>query len=376
MRCNASQQPPPLRFCLTCRLCSRLRWRLSFRLPATRQPGAFSSPVFCEFLLVAGRRQFRRRAGEILAGQSSTPTCGSSFVRWVRRSIGSAGVQLALFADTIIASFLPAGALSALYYADRLNQLPIGVIGIAAGTVILPEMSRRIAGGDHHGAAHAQNRAIEFTLLLSIPCVVAFFIIPDLIMRALFMRGAFTAADADAAGRTLTAYAFGLLPFVLIRSAVATFFARGDTATPVKAALIAAAVNIAFKVLLMGPLAQVGLALATSIGAWINLGLVVWFAARAGHISDDRRLRQSMIRLAIAGVVLAVALWLCHGPVVRWLADWTGPRDLAALAIIGAIGAAVYGGTVIASCLDEIGLPRFGPNRVAEMRLSVLLPNG
>ena len=261
--------------------------------------------------------------------------------------LGSAGVQLALFADTIIASFLPAGALSALYYADRLNQLPIGVIGIAAGTVILPEMSRRIAGGDHHGAAQAQNRAIEFTLLLSIPCIAAFFVIPDLIMRALFMRGAFTAADAEAAGRTLTAYAFGLLPFVLIRSAVATFFARGDTATPVKAALIAAAVNIAFKVLLMGPLAQVGLALATSIGAWINLGLVIWFAMRAGHTAHDGRLQQSMIRLAGAGVVLTAVLWLCHGPVVRWLADWQGPRDLATLAIIGAIGAAAYGGTVL-----------------------------
>jgi putative peptidoglycan lipid II flippase len=262
-------------------------------------------------------------------------------------TLGSAGVQLALFADTIIASFLPAGALSALYYADRINQLPIGVIGIAAGTVILPEMSRRIAGGDHHGALQAQNRAIEFTLLLSIPCVVAFFVVPDLIMRALFMRGAFTAADADAAGRTLTAYAFGLLPFVLIRSAVATFFARGDTATPVKAALLAAAVNIAFKVLLMGPLAQVGLALATSIGAWINLVLVVWFAARAGHASHDRRLRQSLIKLVAAGVVLAIVLWLCHGPVLRWLADWSGPRDLAALAILGAVGATVYGGIVL-----------------------------
>src|ERR1700687_3333771 len=219
--------------------------------------------------------------------------------------IGSAGVQLALFADTIIASFLPAGALSALYYADRLNQLPIGVIGIAAGTVILPEMVRRIAAGDETGAKLAQNRAIEFTLLLSIPCVAAFFIIPELIMRALFMRGAFTAADAVAAGQTLSAYAFGLLPFVLIRSAVATFFARGDTTTPVKAALIAAAVNIAFKVLLMGPLAQVGLALATSIGAWINLGLVIWFAIRAGHVQIDERLRQSMIKLAAAGLALA-----------------------------------------------------------------------
>jgi len=279
-------------------------------------------------------------------------------------TLGSAGVQLALFADTIIASFLPAGALSALYYADRLNQLPIGVIGIAAGTVILPEMSRRIAGGDHQGALQAQNRAIEFTLLLSIPCVVAFFVIPDLIMRALFMRGAFTAADADAAGRTLTAYAFGLLPFVLIRSAVATFFARGDTATPVKAALLAAAVNIAFKVLLMGSLAQVGLALATSIGAWINLVLVVWFAARAGHASHDKRLRQSIIRLVAAGVVLAVVLWLCNGPVLRWLADWPGPRDLVALAIIGAVGAAVYGGIVLTLFgRDWVALIRTKPRR-------------
>jgi putative peptidoglycan lipid II flippase len=261
--------------------------------------------------------------------------------------VGSAGVQLALFADTIIASFLPTGALSALYYADRLNQLPIGVIGIAAGTVILPEMSRRLAHGDQHGAGQAQNRVIEFTLLLSIPCIVAFFVIPDLIMRALFMRGAFTVADAEAAGRTLTAYAFGLLPFVLIRSAVATFFARGDTATPVKAALLAAAVNIAFKVLLMGPLAQVGLALATSIGAWINLGLVLWFAARAGHLAHDARLRQSIIRLAIAGFALTVALVICHGPVVRWLAGWDGPRDLAALAILAAIALVVYGGIVL-----------------------------
>jgi len=261
--------------------------------------------------------------------------------------IGSAGVQLALFADTIIASFLPTGALSALYYADRINQLPIGVIGIAAGTVILPEMSRLIAAGDQHRAAQSQNRAIEFTLLLSIPCVVAFFVIPDLIMRALFLRGAFTAADAEAAGRTLTAYAFGLLPFVLIRSAVATFFARGDTATPVKAALIAAAVNIAFKVLLMGPLAQVGLALATSIGAWINLGLVIWFARRAGHLSLDQRLQQSIVRLAIAGVMLTAAIWLCHAPIVRWLAAWSGPRDLVALGILVAIGAAVYGATLL-----------------------------
>ncbi len=167
-------------------------------------------------------------------------------------------------------------------------------------------------------------------------------------MRALFMRGAFTAADAVAAGRTLAAYGFGLLPFVLIRSTVATFFARGDTATPVKAALIAAAVNIAFKILLMGPLAQVGLALATSIGAWINLLLVIWFAHRAGHTRIDERLRQSAIKLGGAGLAVAVALWLCQAPLAQAFAGLARWRDLATLLALGTIAGAIYGAIVLA----------------------------
>jgi putative peptidoglycan lipid II flippase len=262
-------------------------------------------------------------------------------------TVGSMGVQLALFADTIIASFLAAGAISALYYADRINQLPIGVIGIAAGTVVLPEMARRLAAGDDAGAAHAQNRAVEFTLMLAIPCVAAFFVIPELIMRALFVRGAFTQADAVAAGGTLAAYAFGLLPFVLIRSAVASFFARGDTTTPVIAALIAAAVNIGFKVLLMGPLAQVGLALATSIGAWINLLLVIWLGLRAGHIRIDHRLRQSAIKLSAAGLAMAAITWLIAPPLARAFAG-LAVRDIATLAALAAIGGTFYVGVVLA----------------------------
>src|SRR5262249_58051525 len=134
------------------------------------------------------------------------------------------------------------------------------------------------------------------------------------IMRALFMRRAFTAADAVAAGRTLAAYGLGLLPFVLIRSVTATFLARGDTATPVKAALTAVAVNVACKIALMGSLAQVGLALATSIGAWLNLGIVLWFAGRAGHWTLDRELRGALMRLAVAGGALALVLWLRQAP--------------------------------------------------------------
>ena len=209
--------------------------------------------------------------------------------------IGAGGVQLALFADTLIASYLPTGALSALYYADRINQLPIGVVGIAVGTVLLPEMSRRLAAGDERGAASAQARGIQLALLLTIPCAAGAIAIPELIMRALFARGAFTLADAHAAGLTLAAYAIGLLPFVLLRSFTAPFYARGDTATPVKAALLAMGVNIALKIALalMGSFAQVGLALATSAGAWINLGLLACLRPASGLCRVGRVDRRS-----------------------------------------------------------------------------------
>jgi putative peptidoglycan lipid II flippase len=248
-------------------------------------------------------------------------------------------VQLALFADTLIASFLPTGALSALYYADRINQLPIGVVGIAVGTVLLPEMSRRLAAGDTRGAALAQARGIQLALLMTVPSVAGAIAIPDLIMRALFARGAFTAADAAAAGATLAAYAIGLLPFVMMRSFTAPFYARGDTLTPVKAALLAAAVNIALKVVLMGPLAQVGLALATSVGAWINLTLLTIFARRRGFAVSGAGLRP-VIRLFLAGAVLAVVLYF--GSIV--LPHFREEITLAVLLLIGTI---VYAATVL-----------------------------
>jgi len=263
-------------------------------------------------------------------------------------TLGSAGTQIALFADTIIASFLAAGAVSALYYADRLNQLPIGVIGIAIGTVLLPEMASRIAVGDEAGARHAQDRAIELTLLLSIPCLVAFIVVPDLIMLALFSRGAFTAADASAAGATLAAYSIGLLPFVLLRSVSSCFLARGDTATPVKALLVSVAVNVALKIVLMGRYAQVGLAFATSIGVWVNFSLLTWFAMRAKLMSIDARLRTSAMKLALAGLALAAALLLAAAPVTRLTASAGTLGHVAALLALAVLGAAVYGGTVAA----------------------------
>jgi putative peptidoglycan lipid II flippase len=269
------------------------------------------------------------------------------FKALVPATIGSAGTQLALFADTIIASFLATGAISALYYADRIDQLPIGVIGIAVGTVLLPEMTRRIAAGDEIGAHAAQNRAIEFALLLAVPCIVAFLVVPEHIMRGLFMRGRFTAADAHAAALTLMAYTVGLIPFVLIRSVVAPFLARGDTFT-MKAALIGTAVNIAFKVALMGALAQVGLALATSIGAWINFVVVLYLAARRGFIASDARLKLSLIKLAAAGVVLALVLFFAEPLIVSLTSSLPRFRNVADLIVLVLVGGAVYGGLVLA----------------------------
>jgi putative peptidoglycan lipid II flippase len=262
-------------------------------------------------------------------------------------TLGSMGTQVAMFADTIIATFLPAGALSALYYADRLNQLPIGVIGIAIGTVLLPEMSRRLTADDHAGAMASQRRAFDFTLLFSVPFVAAFLAVPDAITRAMFARGAFSKGDAAAAGVTLAAYAVGLIPFVLIRSAVATFYARKDTATPVKASLTGLAVNLVLKLLLMGSLAQVGLALATAVGAWINLLLVLGFAVRAGYLQIDRALTQSLLKFLAIGLVLALALWstvkfaAAHLPAIGAF-----PDEKILLLLIG-VGSVIYAGSLL-----------------------------
>jgi putative peptidoglycan lipid II flippase len=256
-------------------------------------------------------------------------------------TIGSMGTQIAVFADTIIATFLAAGALSALYYAERIYQLPIGVIGIAIGTVLLPEMSRRLSAGDEAGASAAQRRAFEFTLLATIPFLAAFLTVPDVIMRVIFTRGAFTKADAAAAAVTLAAYVVGLIPFVLIRSAVATFYARKDTATPVKASLTGLAVNVALKVLLMGSLAQVGLALATAVGAWINLSLVIFFAVRAGYLQFDAAWIRSLVKFVVTGVILGASLRLAAYLFGRTM-DVTAFHDQITFLLLIVVGAVVY----------------------------------
>jgi putative peptidoglycan lipid II flippase len=221
--------------------------------------------------------------------------------------IGSAGQQIAILADTILASGMPTGSVSAINYADRLYQLPLGVIGVAAGTVLLPEMSRRLAAGDVEGAQRAQNRSMALSLALAAPFLVGFLMIPGELVRGAYLRGAFNAQAAENAASVLAAYGIGLIPMVLIRSAVATFQSRGDTATPANCFYAGLAVNVLLKIGLSGPMGPAGLALATAAGAWINFALLIYLGHSRGLARADDRLVENLALMlfATAGAALA-----------------------------------------------------------------------
>jgi putative peptidoglycan lipid II flippase len=243
-----------------------------------------------------------------LAWPKWTPEMGEFLRALGAATIGSGSVQISLFVDTIIASFLPSGDLTSLYYADRINQLPMGIIGVALGTILLPDMSARIAGGDIPGANHAQNRAVVLGLLLTLPCIAAFFTIPETLMRALFAHGAFGVQSADQSAAALVAYGTGLPAFVLMRCVAPSFYARGDTATPVRATLVSVVVNVMMKVILVWGLAfgAVGIALGTSIAAWVNLGLLLFLAQRRNLLVITSDLTRSLVPVFSAAATTGI----------------------------------------------------------------------
>ena len=285
-----------------------------------------------------------RRAGihERLTGDLWAKDVKTFFARLGPAVIGSAGLQIALFADTIIGSLLPTGGPSSIYYADRIYQLPLGVIGIAAGTVLLPEMSRRLAAGDRAAAFHVQNRTMALSLALTAPFFVAFIMIPDVIMRGVFLRGAFTESAAVAAGDVLAAYGFGLIAVVLVRAVVASFQAVGDTTNPMWIALVSAAINVLFKIALFKPMGATGLAAATAIGAWINLILLFVFAVRRGLIQPDEIFSKTAASTSIAAFVLSVFAIFFGWPAMQLAARIGVYRHEIELIVLGIGGALVY----------------------------------
>jgi putative peptidoglycan lipid II flippase len=249
--------------------------------------------------------------------------------------IGAAGVQIAMLADTIIVTFLPSGGASSLYYADRLYQLPVGVIGVAAGTVLLPEMSRLIAEGRVHDAHDQQNRAITLSWLLALPFFAGFLLIPDVLVAAFFQRGAFDQTATIATSGVLSAYAVGLLAIVAIRSMVSSFHARGDTTTPLYASLTAIAINLALKLVFWEHLGAAGLALATAIGAIVNFLILFAFAYRQDKCAPDRPLALSLGVMAASTVLLGFLMVLANRA-------YGALTPIPRVAVIGTIGAIFY----------------------------------
>ena len=254
--------------------------------------------------------------------------------------------QVNILIGTIIAS-MQDSAVSWLYYADRIYQLPLGLVGIAIGVVLLPELSRKLRAGDGEGALNSQNRSLELSLLLTLPASVALMIMPGPIIQVLFERGAFTFADTSASAAALAAFAAGLPAFVLVKVFSPGFFAREDTKTPMRYAGISVAVNIICSLSLFWVIGHVGIAIATSLAGWVNAGLLTVTLKKRGHFEFDAQFRRRIVPVCLSCAVMGASLW----SMTVWLSDWFAPANglaiqLAALAALVVGGISVYAGAL------------------------------
>ena len=235
---------------------------------------------------------------------------------------GASLYQINLFIGTILATLVADGAVSYLYYADRVTQLPLGVVGVAVGTALLPTLSRQLAAGEEMAAANSQNRGLEFALLLTLPATAALLVIAMPIVTVLFERGAFGPVQTRATADALMAYATGLPAYVLIRVLTPGFFAREDTSTPVRIAAAGMAVNIVLNLILMKVWGHVGIALASSVAAWVNAAALAVVLKRRGQLTIDSRLAQRGPKIVLASAGMAACLFAgerlvappCAGP--------------------------------------------------------------
>lgn len=266
---------------------------------------------------------------------------------------GASVTQLNLVVSTAVASLLPAGAVSYLYYADRLNQLPLAVVGIAVGTAILPSLARQVRLGDESGARHTQNRGLELALLLTVPAAVGLGVTAWPIMTVLFQRGAFGPTEAQATAAALAAYSAGLPAFVLIKVMTPGFFARHDTTTPVKVGFAAMGTNLVLTVLLgLGlKFGHVGIAASTSIAGWVNALLLMLLLHQRGHFRLDARSRRVVPRILAAALGMGLVLWALDTACAPLFAASFVTRTLALAVVIGLGGVAF---TVLALLLGAM----------------------
>ena len=273
-------------------------------------------------------------------------------------AVFGAGVyQISRFIDLFFLSTLPDGAYTFLAMADRLNQLPLGIIGIALGTAILPSLSRHIASADHDAAQRLQSNAIELAMLLTVPAAIALFVTGSAFTRAFYTGGAFTLADALATGAVVSALVLGLPAYVLIKVLVPNFFARRDTRTPVYTALASLALNVVLNFLLVPRLGVVGLALAGAAAAWTNAALLYGVLGYRGYFRLSARVLGRIARILLAAAGMGAALWAAMPYGAGYYAGGVLER-------IGAVGALVATGGVVyfalAALLGVVDRDTFG----------------
>jgi putative peptidoglycan lipid II flippase len=263
-------------------------------------------------------------------------------------AIGAGATQINLLVSTSLAArFLSEGAVSWLYYADRLNQLPLGLIGIGVGTALLPGLSRLIGAHELAAANHLQNRAIELVLLLTLPAAAAFVVSAGPLIAGTLQHGAFSASDTAATAAALAIFALGLPAYVLIKILTPGFHARGDTRTPVRIALLAIAANLIGNIALIWSLGHIGIALATALSAWLNVILLWLMLVRRGQFSIDAQLARRLPRLLLAALLMAASLWLLNPLLLPALSGGLLARITGLTLLIGIGGAVYFGGALL-----------------------------
>lgn len=267
-------------------------------------------------------------------------------------ALGAGVAQINLVIDMIIASHFGSGV-SYLYYADRINELPLAVIGIALGTALLPMLSRHIREGNHEAAYRSQHRAIELGLFLSAPAAVALIILAEPVITVMFQRGAFGAAETEATYKALMAFALGLPAFILIKILGPAFFAHEDTKTPFKIATCCVVLNLVLNLILMGPLKHVGMALATSIAGWVNVILMATVLHKRRWLQATSTLTYEIIRILATTLAMAALLMPANLYVLEYMAAREIVRFTTLLTVVAG-GCASY--FAVAYMLNTIGI--------------------